>query len=340
LQEGCIPDDEPGDGTPGSESIPQPLPSPLTSLTKYADPAQPSPRPSNSVGAALRGVIWELLLGVAEVNAEEYVRLVELGPSRLQPDIQKDIRRTLAGEKAASGASDAHVASQMDARTRLLNAFAHYAEAAAQYLADDTNQPPAAAAPSASSAPPEMHPAAAVLKRGYVQGMGSLAAVLLAVLPEVNAFFAFRSLVMRGVPMWFEPGQRTIRAGCVLADQILAHADPELHRHFLTHYGPASTHADLMFYSRIASLYASRPPLRRVLRLWDAILAFGVHLLPVLCAAEAIGRRAELLAVERDAITRFQGACGRKLVAVCRVSMAFCVWVRVRLPTTAGASSC
>lgn len=122
--------------------------------------------------------------------------------------------------------------------------------------------------------------------------------------PLRGSFFA---LVASGIPSFFAPGQQVVRAGCALADAVLAHVDPPLHRHFLRHYGPAATHAELLFFARIASMYASRPPLRRVVRLWDGILAFGVHLLPVLCAAEAVARRSELLAAERDAITRFQG---------------------------------
>lgn len=118
---------------------------------------------------------------------------------------------------------------------------------------------------------------------------------------------SFFALVVNGIPSFFAPGQQVVRAGCALADAVLAHVDPHLHRHFLRHYGPAATHAELLFFARVASMYASRPPLRRVVRLWDGILAFGVHLLPVLCAAEAVARRSELLAAERDAITRFQG---------------------------------
>jgi hypothetical protein len=83
--------------------------------------------------------------------------------------------------------------------------------------------------------------------------------------------------------------------------------DPTLHHHLMSLFGPASSHAELMFFSRISSLFANRPPLSSIVRLWDAILAFGVQFVVVLCAAEALIRREELLAAGRDSVTRFQG---------------------------------
>ena len=163
--------------------------------------------------------------------------------------------------------------------------------------------------PTATGSPPTIAPKTSASGRdcGYCQGMGSLAAVLLYVLPEPEAFAALVQLVLHGVPGLYDARQRGVREGCALADAILLASDPQVHAHFLAIYGPFSSHAELMFFSRIASLYAHRPPLATIVQLWDVVLAAGSHMVPLLCAAEVGLRRDELLGAGRNAITRFQG---------------------------------
>ena len=52
---------------------------------------------------------------------------------------------------------------------------------------------------------------------------------------------------------------------------------------------------------------ASPPPPLQILPLWDGLLARGAALLPVLCAAECVHRRSELMQAGRAAISTFQG---------------------------------
>lgn len=91
-------------------------------------------------------------------------------------------------------------------------------------------------------------------------------------------------------PLWvrgfYEPGNSLVRRGCALADDVLDAADPALRAHLKggwartgaagsaclvvtpAHcaglFGASAGHADLMFYSRISSLYANRPPMAQV----------------------------------------------------------------------------
>lgn len=133
----------------------------------------------SDAGSPGRALVWQLLLG-AQVDAEHYVQLVERGPSRAAAAIEKDLRRTLAGERTGSAElpSERLAAAEAAAsRTRLLNAFVHAAD-------DELLALGAAAVESAASQPAVI----AVFRRGYHQGMGSLAAVLLAAMSEVEAF--------------------------------------------------------------------------------------------------------------------------------------------------------
>lgn len=288
-------------GSPGAE--------PTSTSTAATKPASSS--------SSLRGAVWKVLLGVTGIDAREYVSLLSRGPSRCAGRISTDLPRTLKGDPTVQALSDA--------RTRLLNAFAHWAEdeaarlrqahaatAAAPSAGDDPQQQRQPAQPghrpslsSSAHAAPVHIPE--VVTSGYQQGMGSLAAVLLFVLPEVDAFAAFRQLVTHGIPGLYESSLAGVREGCGLADDVLAVVDPDVRSHLIDVYGPASSHAELMFYSRIAALYANRPPLEHVVRIWDCCFAFGAHLVVLLCAAECVLRRRELLEAGRDAITRFQG---------------------------------
>lgn len=304
------------------------------------------------VDAAFRPDVWYRLLGAPEVDSVEYVALVERGASRLSGAIETDLTRTLA--------ADPTVASTAGSRTRLLNAWVHWtddekalignvakvaadAAATARHGRADSGgaagfqtpcfdaltplprlhgrDPSAGSHHSAGSDVDQRHVPAAV-RTAYAQGMGSIAATLLAVMPEPAAFACFRHLVTAGIDGWFEPGNRGVHLGCSLADELLAEADPALHAHFISLLGPASSHAPLMFFSRIAALYANRPPMSLIIRLWDALLAFGTHFVIVLCVAEACLRREELMAAAgRDAITRFQVSRQAQSWTNCLVSM-------------------
>jgi hypothetical protein len=146
-------------------------------------------------GSTLRGMIWKMLLGVHHVDATEYISLLSCGPSSFAADIEKDLKRTLS--------SDPELATRapLEARMRLLNAFFHW-------LATYSSLPSDAKLDTLQC-------------RGYSQGMGSLVAVLLYVLPEVEAFAAFRCLMIRIIPRWYSASSQSLRKGCLLADKIV-----------------------------------------------------------------------------------------------------------------------
>ena len=267
----------------------------------------------------LRQRVWAVLLGAPAVDAGEYMALVAAGPSRLAAAIDKDVRRTLAGDV------DLAAHAPPDARTRLLNAYVHWVDAAVRRGGGAAGSTSAAtgasvgvaAAPttaSAAAAAAAMTAVAAAVGAPplatYMQGMGSLAAVFCYVFPEPVAFAALRAFVARGIPGWHADTAAAL-AACSLADRVLAEVDAPLRSHLAAAFGATASHAELMFFSRISSLYANRPPLAQIVVLWDAILAAGAHLVVLLAAGEAVMRREELLAAGRDAVTRFQGLAAR-----------------------------
>lgn len=135
--------------------------------------------------------------------------------------------------------------------------------------------------------------ASATALQSHAQGFNVLCAPLLFVMPEIDAFATFRVLVSRHLPQYFVPGLPGVHKGCGLFQECLEALDPELAGHVLTSNAHYST---LFGFARLISLFACRPPLAQLIRLWDAVFAFGAHLNVVLCVAEVLLRRDELMA--------------------------------------------
>ena len=66
-----------------------------------------------------RGLVWKALLGVREVSADTYIALVRMGQSSFFAKINGDVDRTFRGEELFEQVVP------IDARTRILNAFAN-----------------------------------------------------------------------------------------------------------------------------------------------------------------------------------------------------------------------
>ncbi|RUS35479.1 LOW QUALITY PROTEIN: rab-GTPase-TBC domain-containing protein [Jimgerdemannia flammicorona] len=124
----------------------------------------------------LRSQVWKVFLGVYHVSATEYTCLVKKGPSDVYDKVRNDTFRTLATDQGFS------MEVQEDMLIRVLNAFAWKAKA--------------------TSPPPTGHDP---LEFTYVQGMNVLAAPFLYAMPEVEAFFAFSTLIQYCCPMYVQP---------------------------------------------------------------------------------------------------------------------------------------
>eukprot|EP00771_Trimastix_marina_P000481 gnl/Trimastix_PCT/1501.p1 GENE.gnl/Trimastix_PCT/1501~~gnl/Trimastix_PCT/1501.p1 ORF type:complete len:335 (+),score=76.56 gnl/Trimastix_PCT/1501:74-1006(+) len=196
----------------------------------------------NDQSQGIRGLVWKALLRITRVDASGYVSLVNKKASRSNIDIRDDTFRTLRGDKLfAQAVPEAKL-------IRVLNAYC-------QSVAGNPN-----------------------LK--YVQGMNVMCAPFLYVMPEVDAFFCFRRLLIRHCPNYVYPMLEGAHAGVSLLDEVLEVVDGELFA-YLKRNG---LHAKIYAFPLLMSFCGCLRPLDELLKIWDFLLAFGMYM-NVPCAA-------------------------------------------------------
>lgn len=131
---------------------------------------------------------------------------------------------------------------------------------------------------------------------GYVQGMNVLLAPILLVMPELDAFFTFSCMLKHHCPRYVVKNLDGSHHGCELVAKCFPVADLEL----FTHVDARISNVELYAFPAIMTLMASLQPLGEVLRLWDAMIAFGLHLNVLLFVAHLIVNRSKLLAEPND----------------------------------------
>eukprot|EP00743_Colponemidia_sp_Colp-15_P005635 GILK01006059.1.p1 GENE.GILK01006059.1~~GILK01006059.1.p1 ORF type:complete len:373 (-),score=43.19 GILK01006059.1:160-1173(-) len=206
----------------------------------------------------LRGRVYKLLLRMKadEVNAQEYIDLIERGPSLSAEQIGFDIPRTCPEPGFYNRVSK-------DKMTRLLNAFVHS------------------------------------VGGSYVQGMNQLCAPFLFEMPEVEAFFCYRKFITGQLPRYVQSGVKTGFAGVLdgleLLDAVIETLDPELHRFLMSKKLVTSK---MYAFPAVCTLMAIYKPFSEVLRLWDFLLAFGVHLNVLAAASQFILLREQIMSAK------------------------------------------
>jgi cell cycle arrest protein BUB2 len=127
--------------------------------------------------------------------------------------------------------------------------------------------------------------------------MNVLAAPLLFVMPEPDAFYCFRRLCTEIAPMYVRQNLEGVHAGVTLCDRTLRLIDPELAGHLeAKRLTPA-----IWSFASLLTFLASSPPLGQLLRVWDFLVAFGFHNAVYLTVAQ-LSRpeiRAQLIASDR-----------------------------------------
>ncbi|KAJ2679313.1 CDC16 protein [Coemansia spiralis] len=207
----------------------------------------------------LRRTMWLAMLEVQDIGLDGYVRALRCCPSASADKIDNDAFRTLAAD------AEFRRRVSTDSIVRVLNALL--------------------SAPDRSASDPPR----------YVQGMNTLLAPFLFVMGEGAGFYAFRQFLRKECPLYARPSLPGVHACVQLVDECLALIDPQLFSHLKRHGAVAKIYA----FPAAMTLCASIGPLRQVVRLWDFLLANGVHL-NILCIIAQLLSMRELLVTTRS----------------------------------------
>jgi cell cycle arrest protein BUB2 len=216
--------------------------------------------------------LWLALLNIPPLPTDTYLAYIHRGRSPSYNKIANDVFRTLATDTLFKRrVTDASL-------TRVLNATAWRIHDDQQQQQDQDTSPTQTSSQPSTSQPP--------IQSSYVQGINVLSAPLLyASRSETQAYALLTSLLTQHIPSYISPTMSGVHAGLDLIDRILAIREPHLAAFLLeTHKLPAKIYA----FPSVLTLCACTPPLPEVLKLWDFLFAFGVHLNVVCVVAQLI----------------------------------------------------
>lgn len=186
---------------------------------------------------SLRSKIWKILLRIPEIDVNAYLKLIAKKKSKYGDKIRDDTFRTFTDFKFKSGVQEVKL-------VRVLNAYCHSMEI-------------------------EKYP-----QMTYVQGMTFLLAPFLYVMPEVDAFYCYRRLLLYHMPNYVLTNLQGVHLGAQLLDDVLKYCDPDLYNYFSSKKFTAITYA----FSSIMSFLGDALPVNELLKLWDFYLSFGMHM--------------------------------------------------------------
>ena len=128
---------------------------------------------------------------------------------------------------------------------------------------------------------------------GYVQGLNVLLAPIAFACykSEPQAYSIVHSLVVRHIPLYVTSDVKGVYTGCDLVEVVLRHIDPALAEDFDSKFFRAKIYA----FPLVLTLSACTPPLSEVLRLWDYLFAYGIHMNILFIVAQLVKARDSLL---------------------------------------------
>lgn len=211
--------------------------------------------------------LWLTLLNIPPLSTETYLNHIHRSRSPAYEKISNDVFRTLATDTLFKRrVTDASL-------TRLLNATAW------RIHDEQTTDPPSDFA--------QKYPQAT-----YLQGINVLSAPLLyASRSEAQAYAILTNLLTEHIPTYLFPTMSGVHRGLDLIDRILSEINPTLSSFLLSKNLPAKIYA----FPSVLTLCACTPPLPEVLRLWDFLFSFGVHLNVICVVAQLLLLKDKLL---------------------------------------------
>lgn len=132
---------------------------------------------------------------------------------------------------------------------------------------------------------------------GYVQGMNVLLGPLAYVMPELESYYSFHTLLSKHIKNYVLKNLDGVHVGISLFKRCFELVDPQLHSYI------ASRIPDLKIFALryILTLFANTKPFAEVLRLWDAMFAFDTHLNILLLCALLMLHRERIMQEQRGA---------------------------------------
>ncbi|ETO26123.1 rab domain-containing cell division control protein [Reticulomyxa filosa] len=213
----------------------------------------------------LRGRLWRVVLGVSKLNANAY-----------QNEIQKN-----------EAPDNAYVLIRNDTKRTFANNEAFKSRVSEERLIRVLNS--------------------FVYKSNhkYCQGMDCIAGILLHTMPELHAFHTFTVLMVNHFPTYFDTDESDARksltgayAGACLARQVIEVIDEELFQH-LKPIDPWQ-----YLFPIVLSFQTLAQPFHEVQHLWDFLFCFGVHLNPIVAAAQIIAKKDLLMEQTPNALSQ------------------------------------
>jgi cell cycle arrest protein BUB2 len=127
---------------------------------------------------------------------------------------------------------------------------------------------------------------------GYVQGMNVLLGPFLFIMPELDSYYCCLTLLSDHIPSYIRKNLEGVHRGIQLVDKCLRILDPKLYSYII------SKVQDLRIFSvrYVLTLMANVQPLKEAIKLWDGILAFGVHISIVVFCCYLVNLRDEIFA--------------------------------------------
>jgi cell cycle arrest protein BUB2 len=113
-------------------------------------------------------------------------------------------------------------------------------------------------------------------EHGYVQGMNVLLAPFIYTMHEIDSYYCFKALITNHCKQYISKNLDGVTAACHLFRQSLQALDPQLFTH-IRRWMPELEHWRIFSMPPLMTLFASMKPLGEVLKVWDAIFAFGIH---------------------------------------------------------------
>ena len=109
-------------------------------------------------------------------------------------------------------------------------------------------------------------------------------------MPELDAFTTFSCLVTKHFPRYLFMNLEGTHHGCELVEKCLKTLDPILFGHL-----NKTLDSKIYAFPKILTLLASMKPFDEVLKLWDAIFAFGIHIHIIILCVHMISIREQIL---------------------------------------------